>query len=261
MSYRVLGALPVVATVLTAVLVASMPPDLRPGTLNVIAEVAKVMALVGLAVGAITFDRTDYLRRGWGLLAGCYVCLLVRDAWVIALPGAVGEIGKGLLVVLGNVLVVGGTWTLARAWRVAGLEEMESNVVRYASIGGAVFTSLVFAGPAMWVDLQYTLNGHGSYYWMVASDLGDLLALPVLAPVALTALAVKDGTLRWPWGLLTASLAAWLLYDGVLTMPDLLKIDDRGGFRFVADCCRVLATTSAFAAGMAQRQAMRELDD
>jgi hypothetical protein len=46
----------------------------------------------------------------------------------------------------------------------------------------------------------------------------------------------------------------------VLTVPDVLKITDHGGFRFAADCCRIFATTSAFAAGMAQRLAVRELD-
>jgi hypothetical protein len=75
----------------------------------------------------------------------------------------------------------------------------------------------------------------------------------------MTALAVKGGTLRWPWGLLAASLGAWLLYDAVLTVPEVLRMKDEGGFRFAADLCRIFATTSAFAAGMAQRRSIHEL--
>jgi hypothetical protein len=262
MSYRAIGALPFVCAVLATVFLALVPAAVRPTALHVVAEVVKGLAFVGLATGALAFDRGDYLRRGWGLIALCYAFLLMRDASIIASPGeASGTVDfvRGLFVVVGNAAVVAGTWMLARAWQVAGLEHVGSRGVRGAALGFAVLASVFFAGPGLVIDLRYTLAGHAGYYWTVASDLGDLLALPVLAPVGMTALAVKGGTLRWPWGLLTASLAAWLLYDAALTVPELLGIADQGAFRLVADGFRVFAATSAFAAGLAQRKAMREL--
>jgi hypothetical protein len=82
----------------------------------------------------------------------------------------------------------------------------------------------------------------------------------VLAPVALTAIAVRSGTLRWPWALLTGSLLSWLLYDAVLSLPDLLHVADSSPFRLVGEQFRLFAATSAFAAGLAQKRAVRELE-
>jgi hypothetical protein len=263
MSYRALVALPFVCVALAAAILALVPLESRPIALRVVAEVVKTLAFLGPAAGALVFDRSDYLRRGWGLVAACYVCLLTRDAWLILSPGDAFmgvQIARGLLVAVANTCMVVGTWTLARAWQVAGLEHPASPTARRLAIAVAVLASLLFAGPGLVVDLRDTLSGHPGDFWMVASDLGDLLALPVLAPVVMTAFAVKDGTLRWPWGLLAASLAAWLLYDAVLTVPEVLGMADEGIYRVVADCFRVFAATSVCAAGLAQRRAMLELD-
>jgi hypothetical protein len=260
MSYRGIGAVPIVCTAVAAALFALVPAPLLPVAFRAVGETVKALAFVGLAVGALAFDRGDYLRRGWGLLALCYAGLLVRSLLGVFGQAEWIEMSRGLLVVAANTSVVAGTWTLARAWQVAGLEHQGSRGAHAAAIGVAVLASLVFAGPGVAVDLNYTLSGHLGHYWTVASDVGDLLALPVIAPVAMTALAVQGGTLRWPWALLTASLGAWLLYDAALTVPSLLGIEDHGGFRLVADCFRVFACTSAFAAGLAQRLAMQELD-
>jgi hypothetical protein len=254
--------MPLACAALAATILALLPAESRPLALHVLAEVVKLLALLGLGAGALVFDRTDYLRRGWGLLAVCYAFLLGRDAWLITTPGGAStgvEIGRGLLVVAANACAVAGAWTLARAWGVAGLEHPGSRAAQRVAIAVAVLASLLFAGPSFAVDLRDTFSGHPGYFWAVASDLGDLLALPVLAPVAMTALAVKDGSLRWPWGLLAASLAAWLLYDAVLTVPEVVAGLDVRSFRLAADCVRVFAATSACAAGLAQRRAIREL--
>lgn len=261
MSYRALAAFPVAAVALATVLLLAVPDAARPGVLHVLVEAVKILALVGMGAAALVFNRGDYLRRGWGLAAACYGLLLARDAWLLAAPGPQGAVIdalRGALVVLANASVVGGMLMLARAWSVAGLDLPGSSAGRRAVVALAVTASLLFAGPSLVVDVAISLKD-GTHYWTVGSDLGDLLALPLVAPVAMTALAARDGSLRWPWGLLTASLAAWLFYDAALTLPQIFHLD-YGPFRLVAEECRVFAGTSACAAGLAQRKAMRELD-
>jgi hypothetical protein len=72
----------------------------------------------------------------------------------------------------------------------------------------------------------------------------------------MTAIAVRGGSLRWPWGLLTASLASWLLYDAILTVPEVFHLTG-GGFRIAAEQFRFFAGSFAAAAGLAQRRAVR----
>jgi hypothetical protein len=260
MTYRVLAAFPFVAVAAVGVFFAALPAEARPGAEHVSAEVVKALALVGMAAGALAFGRGDYLRRGWGLSAACYVFLLTRDTWLAADPGPRSDAAEAVLatlVLLANASAVAGTWTLARAWNVAGMDLPGTEGTRRGVIAGAIVASALCAGPSVVTDTLLSFEQH-AHYWTIPSDLGDLLALPLLAPVAMTALALREGSLRWTWGLLTTSLAAWLLFDAVVTIPQVLHLDERN-FRTVAEACRVLAGTAAFSAGMAQRRAMHEL--
>jgi hypothetical protein len=262
MSYRALAAFPFVFVLVAIGLLAALPPSAHAVLLRVLVEIAKVLAFVGLGAAALVFAPGDYLRRGYGLHALCYALLLSRDLWFYATTGAptvVVEVGRAVFITVANVVVVAGTWTLARAWGMAGLELPGTTALRRVALTLAIGASLLFAGPAVLVDVRLSV-GHPDHIWTVLSDLGDLLALPVLAPVALTAIAVRSGTLRWPWALLTGSLLAWLLYDAVLSLPDLLHLADGAPFRLAGEQFRLFAATSAFAAGLAQKRAVRELE-
>jgi hypothetical protein len=83
---------------------------------------------------------------------------------------------------------------------------------------------------------------------------------PHTAPVALTALAVREGTLRWASMPLTSSLVAWLLYDAIYTLPDYLSVAP-ASYRLVSEQFHVLACVLACAAGLAQRKAETDDDD
>jgi hypothetical protein len=269
-SQGVLAAIPPLAVAVAAAWLAATPPALLDSTMTVMNEGTKILGTLGLLIAALTFSPGDYLRRGWGLCAMCYVFLLGRDLSFVLWPaeptsGAI-VVGRALLIVLGNACIVAGTWTLARAWRVAGMAMTVSQTAARAATGVAVTLSLLIAGPVTVLDAYITLHGHApdyvpdwSHAWTVFSDLGDLLALPVIGPVALTAFAVRGGSLRWPWTLLAISLTAWLAFDAILTVPELLHVG-AAQFEPVAECARVLAGSSALAAGLAQRRAVHELD-
>lgn len=261
MSYRAIAVSPLLFLLLSLAAVGLAPEAARPEVRHALVELVKAAALVGCAAGALAYAPGDYLRVGWGLTACCYLLLLSRDAWIAFAPAAPSPAVEALHVLIitaANACGVYGTWRLARAWHVAGFEHPGPAFARRAVVAAAVLASLVFAGPSLFVDLRAALSGVPGSYWTVPSDLGDLLALPLVAPVALTALAVRGGALRWPWGLLTASLLAWLLYDAVLTIPELIAVDPTG-YRPVAECFRLLAGAFACAAGFAQRRVVREL--
>lgn len=262
MSYRSIAVAPFGLTLIVIVAWFVVPAPLRPAAQQIGVDVSKALALAGMAAAALAFERGDYLRRGWGVWAFAYVCFLGRDAMLLAqhrLSTGVFEGTRGVLVTAGNACVVFGAWTLARVWGVAGLEHPGSRSAKRAILALAIAAALVFAGPTLAVDARDFVRTSGLSFGLVASDIGDMLSLPLIAPVALTALALQGGTLRWPWQLLTTSLVTWLLYDAVYVAPDYVPLP--GGTRDVSEALHVLAGMCAFAAGLAQRKTVLDDDD
>jgi hypothetical protein len=263
LGYRALAAAPLVLAALSIAVVAMTPAGARDSVVQGEIDVAKALAGLGLLSAALAFDRGDYLRRGWGLWAATYLLLLGRDAMLMThgtVSPAIYDGVRSVLVTLGNGCVIGGAWTLARAWKVAGMEYPGSAWSRRVGVGVAFVLSVVFAGPGFLADLQDLAHGRLVGVGYVASDLGDILSLPLIAPMALTALAVRDGTLRWPWMLLTAELVAWLVYDAVYAMPGYFHVSEAGA-DMVAEQLHVLAGLFACAAGLAQRKAVTDDDE
>ena len=182
MKYRPLAAAPLLFVALTSAILLAVPAASRDHVLQGEIDLSKLLGLAGTAAAALAFDRGDYLRRGWGAVALNYVCLLGRDATLPVrslMPPLLYEVTRGALVTVGNVLLVVGVWTLARAWAVAGLAHPGSRAARVAAVAVAIGVVLVFAGPTFVVDVRDVFGGASMRYDTLGSDLGDL---PVAAP-------------------------------------------------------------------------------
>jgi TRAP-type C4-dicarboxylate transport system permease small subunit len=93
----------------------------------------------------------------------------------------------------------------------------------------------------------------------LGSDLGDLVGFCFIAPVFLTALALRGGLLAWPWALLTAGFMGWVGYDIVNTVVRVLAGMNQLPFhlRILAEVFRSFACTFTFIAGISQRLVLR----
>ncbi len=258
MRYRALAALPIACVVLFALAVVVRGYGPRAVIVHSANESSKVLALFGCIAAALAFEPGAYLRRAWVLAAACLALLLSRDALLLVDAGD----GPGFssarvgLSFFANLSAVIGTLMIARAWRVAGMDLPGSPGARGASIAIALGIALALAGPSAYVNLGSSLRGDPRGMVGLASDVGDILSTTLLAPVLLTAIAVRGGLLRWPWGLLTASLFSWLLYDTFVTV--LGEVPGHGpSFRLVGEGFRVLACTLQCSAGLAQRFVVR----
>ncbi len=263
MTYRRLAVLPFALAALGAVVVALCPAGARVDVTQILVVLSKVAGFVGLLAATRAFDRGDYLRRGWALLAASYVGFFARDLVEEISPAgahAVPDLLRAALVLAGNVCDVVGAWTLARAWRVAGFEQPGSKGARLGVVTAAVLASALLAGHILFVDTRDALHGSLATMDQIPSDVGDLLTLPIIAPVGLTAYAVREGSLKWPWGLLAASLFAWLGYDATYDLPTLLPLDPTVTHVW-SEQVHVLAGLLACAAGLAQRRAVADEDD
>ncbi|HEX5226003.1 MAG TPA: hypothetical protein VFW29_12820, partial [Solirubrobacteraceae bacterium] len=158
----------------------------------------------------------------------------------------------GALVVLANASSVFGTWLLARAWTVSGLEEAPAGP-RWALRGAGIAVSLLVTGWPLWVDASKLFAGDLRAIPWVGSDLGDTLSFALVAPVLQTALALRGGALLWPWALLTAGGFCWILYDAGWGFGELLHVEADPRVRIAVESMRALACTFIACAGAAQR--------
>jgi hypothetical protein len=89
----------------------------------------------------------------------------------------------------------------------------------------------------------------------LATSGGDALCFALVAPILVTALALRGGILWWPWVLYTASGLSWMVFDVI----NAAQSDTRTPTMItLSGSARALACLLAFAAGIAQRWAVTE---
>jgi hypothetical protein len=125
-----------------------------------------------------------------------------------------------------------------------------------------VMIALVVAGALLAPDVKVAMRGGPVDVIAIISGTADVISLSLIAPVLFTVLAMRGGILAWPWGLYTASLVCWLLYDGG---EALLRIDAlvamAPGLRVFKESMRLLACAFVCSAGLAQRSAVVAIRD
>jgi hypothetical protein len=216
--------------------------------------VVRIVALTAALVAANAFDRGDYMQRAWLIYGLAPLFVTIRDLlftfWLTRQSGTASEYVEALLVLLANAGQIAGVWMLSRAWQIAGIELPASSHRRALLIGIGTLIGIAVTGPSMALNLGDALEGKTYGLIALISGIGDVASFALIVPVVLTAVAMRGGLLFWPWGLLTASLAAWLLCD----LTGLLRhiVEDSAFTLTWRETFRTLACAFCLSAGIAQ---------
>lgn len=219
--------------------------------------VAKTVGLYGCLIAALTFRRWHYLHRAWRWNAADLALLLVRDVIVHRnYLRDVTDVGREWVqagLVLGaNVCGVAGVWMLSRAWRIADLDLPGGRRAHRAVGAVALGVAVAITAPSLSLHLGELGQGRVLALVGVASNLGDALILALIAPVLLTALALRGQPVGWPWTLFTIASLCWLAYDATIALANLtdghVELRRAAAEMFRAGACGAIA-----AAGFAQR--------
>lgn len=218
----------------------------------------RVLAIVGCFAAASAFERGDHLHRAWLWLAWATILVLVRDLLrfpveIVSVEGA----GQWLITALGvlsNFALLAGTWLLARAWKLAAIALPGGRGGTVAVVVVTAVIALVVVGPAALRHAESLGAGNWGDLVLFVSAVVDILAVCLIAPLLLTAMALRGGIVGWPWALVTASLVCWLLYDGTADIQRVMSVDFP-----LTDVFRGLAENYLFAAGLAQRFVVRHV--
>ncbi len=222
-------------------------------------ETAKGMFVLGGLIAGFSFKRGEYLRRAWFIYVGAMAVLLLRDGlfgYDIFTNDYWRGIYKGGFTLVANLVGVMGTWMLASAWKVAGIELPGSKRAKAFVWGSALILAMMFAGPSIVINIPLLFHGNTSSLIWIFSGLGDVIMLFLIAPLLLTALALRGGLLGWPWGLLTASVITWLVFDALVALLPALNADEYT-VMVTMETLRATACLFVFSAGVAQRLVMK----
>jgi hypothetical protein len=253
--FRALIAVPIVSATLLTIALLVMGRE-RGGLYRAELAIVEGLGFWGCLAAALIFEGGDYLRRAWLLEMSCYGLIFVGDLTLTT--GIFSDrpwtaLANGVLTLTANAGAMGGTFMLARATRVAGIEMPGSEATRRGVQVLALAVALVAAGPAAVISARQVLAGDQGGLMYFASCLGDIFCFSLIAPLLLTTFAMRGGLLAWPWGFMTASGLAWLTFDGVQTLSPIILGISAEEARPVLEVARCLACTCAFSAGLAQR--------
>ncbi len=219
---------------------------------------AKALSAVGAVIALFQFAPRDYLRRAWSLMA-LGSALLVEADVVNALLEPVASattlgLTRSVLVVASNIVAPVAMVMFARALTVAGLDMAVTPAKRVAWGAVAIVVAVAVAGPGALEGVHGLAAGNVRALAIIASALGDMVTLVLLAPLVYNVITLRGGTLLWPFVLLAASSLSWLIYDGAGIIADWIG-EPTAGIP-IQQCCRIWACVFLFAAGLAQRWAL-----
>jgi len=220
-------------------------------------------ATLGCVVAALAFDAGDYMRRAWALMGLCYGLLMLNtllfrsSGQAMQEPSFAAALASGLIVVAANLSGVLSTVRIARAWRVAGLDLRVPAAVRWGTLLLSLTLAVLLVGSITLADLQAAFGGSWGALSSSVSGVSDIITLALMAPILLTAFALRGGTLGWPWALLTLSSLGWLFYDAAGVLGGFFELEafEQRPFEF---SLRFFACVSQLSAGLLQASVLAE---
>ena len=235
-------------------LAAAGTPEL-PAIAQLVILNAKALGVIGALTAFALYSRGDYLRSAWGWLAVGSALLVEGDVISATLssafPPSTVVLVRGAVLAVSNVATPLAMALFARALSRAGLDLVGSAVGRWLFTAAVAVISVFAVGGSILTAGRGVAAGDYSHIVGLISGLGDVATLVLVAPLIHNVVALRGGTLAWPFMLLAARSCSWLLYDAI---PGVAAMDATGAA--LRNCTRLWGVLFLFAAGLAQRWAM-----
>jgi hypothetical protein len=173
---------------------------------------ATAMGIVGCFAAAAQFERGDFLRRGWIVQGAGYVSLTASALWRGFAPASTVVPARIVFTLFSNTAEIWGAILFARVWLVAGIELPGSRLGRRGVVILAIVVALLIAGLPTALGVRDVIRGKYSGAVSVFSSLGDMVALVLIAPILLTALALRGEHLPTTIKYTTQTKLYWQIY-------------------------------------------------
>jgi hypothetical protein len=220
MSFRTLAVVAATAVILFAILdsilFAAMGSDTRLlyNGLARTAMLAVVAAAAGLAASKFGWW-SEYVGRAWSLFFTAYTVLTVGEILKRFVTGP--SLASEICVVVANIALIGAYIMTARSFHAAGLDlgTTRSRMV-IATLGSLLIALALCLEPILgaWRDLRNGALTPGP----LISPIADVVTFALVAPLLLTAFALRGGRQFWMFALLTTGTIGWMVNQGSATI-------------------------------------------
>ncbi len=264
--YYILLMLPIIVALLhAAVVIGFQGKGWMMKMFNYEVLLATTLSCYGFLRAMLSFKRGEYLRRGWCFMLFAALILLLSSFYYRFILGTsvtnhIGLVFAGIALTVANMIMLIGIWVLSRTWQSAGLEFLVSRTKVRLVMASAVAIGLLFAGPTVWYGFWDLLKGNinGDMVSMIVSGISEVIALCIIAPMLLTAHALYEGPLRWPWVFLAATVLCWLGTDASFSWNSILGWSDTVSTT-IRQMFQLAASIFGFSSGMAQYYVQRDI--
>jgi len=173
-----------------------------------------LLALVAITAAA-TASRFrwwgDYAGRAWTLFCIAYTLLAGSEIMRRFMPTR--ESTREMLVLVANLAIIGAYWLFARSLHAAGLDYYGSAAKKIAVIVIAIALAVALCSNSVMGEIASIRAGDARPGSLI-SVLADMITFVLVAPLLLTAFALRGGQLFWMFALLTAGTFGWMVNQG-----------------------------------------------
>lgn len=234
----------------TDVLVAGrLSPDARSWYAFAVRVALYGLAMIAAASAASRLGwAAGHVARAWSLFSLQFLFLLVNYVLRRAAPSA--TVGLEVTLVAANVAEVAGYWLMARVLAAVGMGSLVSTAKRVLLTVAALAVAILLCHATLLLQWQALRSGDVRVGSLV-SVLTDIITFTLIAPLAMSTLALRGGSLSWIFGFLTVSVFGWMINTGAESISSLLS-GDPGTLRAVRMAGVVIASIFNAAAATTQ---------
>ena len=208
-------------------------------------------ALAGIAAGTAAAKFAwwhEHTGRAWALFSLEFLLLLVNYVLRRTAPDAALTLNATLI--LANLAQIAAYWLMARVLSAAGLGYLMSRAKTAVATAAALAIAVALCHASLLAQWQSLRSGQvqpGSLISVVA----DVITFTLIAPLAMSTLALRGGRLSWIFGFLTVSVFGWMINTGApsfASSPEALRAIRTAGVAIAALFNAAAAATQTFAA-------------
>lgn len=217
---------------------------------------AIVATAAGFAANRFGWWR-EYVGRAWTLFFVAYTVLTAGEVFRRFVPNA---IASEVCIVVANVALVAAYFLTARSFKAAGLDFSGSRTKTVVVTLVATAIALAICYDAISGGFVALREGSLTPSDLI-SPLADVATFALVAPLLLSAFALRGGQQFWMFALLTTGTIGWMLNQGIGTILQFVGMGTDAAIRsgrmtgFAMAC--VFIAAAAFTQWLAAQRTMR----
>ena len=176
-----------------------------------------LLALVAVAAGlaASRFGWWgEYVGRAWTLFFVAYAVLTLGELTRRFTQNAAAA---EICIVVANIALVGAYFLTARSFKAAGLDFGGSRTKTIVATAISLVIAIALCHDSIIGGFNSLRAGHFTPSDLV-SPLADVITFALVAPLLLTAFALRGGQQFWMFALLTTGTVGWMINQGIGTL-------------------------------------------